>query len=154
AERHGHGRRPERRRQRGPHSQVGAAAGGRPAGVIALRDTGVLNQGQANALLVKLSLNGTAGDVDKVQDFLDAVGDFLKAGILTQDQAEALLVAVCHSPKGLSVWDFQRVKEFLPPSRWARPTTGGLLPDLWFFSTLGVNWRGERLRLARSPART
>jgi len=65
-------------------------AAGLPAQVTARRDTGVLNQGQANALLVKLSLNGTAGDVDKVQGFLDAVGGFLRDGILSQAQADAL----------------------------------------------------------------
>src|SRR5262249_54215545 len=60
------------------------------AQVAALRDTGVLNGGQANALTVKLNLNGTAGDVDKVQGFLDAVRDFLRDGILSQDQADSL----------------------------------------------------------------
>ena len=66
-------------------------AAGLPAQVTARRDTGVLNQGQANALLVKLSLNGTAGDVDKVRGFLDQVRDFLRDGILTQVQADGLL---------------------------------------------------------------
>jgi VCBS repeat-containing protein len=51
----------------------------------------VLNGGQANALLVKLTLNGTAGDIDKVQGFLDQVRDFVRDGILSQDQANALL---------------------------------------------------------------
>jgi hypothetical protein len=61
------------------------------AQVTALRNAGVLNGGQTNALLVKLHLNGTAGDSDKVQSFLAQVQDFLGAGILTQTQADALL---------------------------------------------------------------
>jgi hypothetical protein len=60
------------------------------AQVAGLRDAGALNGGQANALLVKLNLNGTVGDVDKVQGFLDAVRDFLQDGILSQAQADAL----------------------------------------------------------------
>jgi hypothetical protein len=61
------------------------------AQVAALRDAGVLNGGQANALTVKLNLKGNAGDIGKVQSFLDQVRDFLRAGLLTQDQADSLL---------------------------------------------------------------
>jgi uncharacterized delta-60 repeat protein len=61
------------------------------ARVAALRDAGVLNRGQANSLTVKLNLNGTAGDVDKVRSFLDQVRDLLAAGNLTQAQADDLL---------------------------------------------------------------
>jgi hypothetical protein len=63
------------------------------AQVNALRDAGVLNKGRANALLVKLNLKGNAGDIDKVRSFLDQVGEFLVAGILTQAQADALTAA-------------------------------------------------------------
>src|SRR5262249_22182315 len=59
--------------------------------VNALAAAGVLNGPQASGLLSKLSLKGTAGDVDKVQSFLAQVNDLLGAGILTQTQAEALL---------------------------------------------------------------
>jgi hypothetical protein len=62
------------------------------AQVAALRDAGVLNGGQANALIVKLNLKGNAGDIGKVQSFLDQVRDFLRAGILTQERADSLLV--------------------------------------------------------------
>src|SRR5262249_50066083 len=61
------------------------------AQVALLKAAGALNQGQAIALTVKLNLNGTAGDIDKVRGFLDQVQDFLSDGILTQDQANALL---------------------------------------------------------------
>ena len=61
------------------------------ARVNALRDAGVLNEGQRNSLNVKLNLAGNAGDADKVQGFLHHVRDFLADGILTQAQAEELL---------------------------------------------------------------
>jgi hypothetical protein len=60
------------------------------AQVNALKAAGVLNKGQANALLVKLNLQGNAGDIDKVESFLDQVEDFQSAGILTKAQARAL----------------------------------------------------------------
>jgi hypothetical protein len=60
------------------------------AQVSALQSAGVLNQGQANALNVKLNLQGNVGDIDKVQSFLTQVQDFLSAGILTQAQADVL----------------------------------------------------------------
>jgi hypothetical protein len=61
------------------------------AQVSALQTAGVLNQGQANSLIVKLDLQGNNGDVGKVQSFLNKVAADLKAGILTQAQADALL---------------------------------------------------------------
>jgi hypothetical protein len=61
------------------------------ARVTALGTAGVLNKGQANALIVKLNLKGNNGDIGKVQSFLAQVQDFLSAGILTQAQADALL---------------------------------------------------------------
>ncbi|WZP00378.1 cadherin domain-containing protein [Isosphaeraceae bacterium EP7] len=65
---------------------------GLKAQVRALQALGVLNQGQANSLIVKLNLNDTSGDVGKVQAFLNEVTDFVDGGILTQAQADALLV--------------------------------------------------------------
>jgi hypothetical protein len=61
------------------------------AQVNGLRAAGVLNQGQANALNVKLNLKGNHGDAGKVQAFLNQVQAFFDAGILTQAQADALL---------------------------------------------------------------
>jgi hypothetical protein len=61
------------------------------ARVSALQTAGVLNQGQANSLIVKLNLKGNNGDVGKVQAFLNEVQADLNAGILTQAQADALL---------------------------------------------------------------
>jgi parallel beta-helix repeat protein len=61
------------------------------AQVSAWQTAGVLNQGQANALTVKLNLKGTNGDVGKVQAFLNQVAAYLNAGILTQAEADALL---------------------------------------------------------------
>jgi hypothetical protein len=61
------------------------------AQVQALQDAGVLNQGQANSLIVKLHLHGNNGDHGKVQAFLNEVNALLQAGILTQAQADALL---------------------------------------------------------------
>jgi hypothetical protein len=59
--------------------------------VAALQNAGVLNGRQANSLIVVLDLHGNAGDVGKVQAFLDQVHAFLNARILTQAQADALL---------------------------------------------------------------
>jgi hypothetical protein len=59
--------------------------------VAALQAAGVLTQGQANSLIVKVNLKGNHGDVGKVQAFLDEVSDLLSAGILTPAQANALL---------------------------------------------------------------
>jgi hypothetical protein len=59
--------------------------------VEALRTAGVLNKGQANTLISDLNLKGNNGDIGKVQNFLATVNDFLLAGILTQEQANALL---------------------------------------------------------------
>ena len=61
------------------------------AQVSALQTAGVLNQGQANSLIVKLNLQGNNGDVGKVQAFLNEVQDDLTSGILTRAQADALL---------------------------------------------------------------
>jgi hypothetical protein len=58
-----------------------------------LKSDGVLSKGQANGLLSKVQLKGTAGDTDKVRSFLDQVQDHLVNGILTQQQAEQLLAA-------------------------------------------------------------
>jgi hypothetical protein len=61
------------------------------AQVGVLQAAGVLNQGQANSLIVKLNLRGNNGDVGKVQAFLNEVLADVNAGILTQAQADALL---------------------------------------------------------------
>lgn len=61
------------------------------ARVRALRDAGVLNNGQANSLIVKLNLQGNNGDVGKVQAFLNEVAALFRAGILSGDQAAELL---------------------------------------------------------------
>ncbi len=61
------------------------------AQVSALRTAGVLNKGQATMLISDLNLKGTRGDVGKVQQFLADVTSLLKAGVLTQAQANALL---------------------------------------------------------------
>jgi hypothetical protein len=60
------------------------------AKVAALQAAGVLNQGQATSLIVKLNLQGNSGDADKVQSFLREVNDLLAAGNLTPAQANAL----------------------------------------------------------------
>ena len=44
----------------------------------------MLNKGPANSLIVKLNLQGNRGDIGKVQAYL-------RAGIPTQAQADALL---------------------------------------------------------------
>jgi autotransporter-associated beta strand protein len=61
------------------------------AQVNALQAGGVLNQGQANSLVVKLSLKDNNGDIGRVQAFLNEVAALLGAGILSQAQADALL---------------------------------------------------------------
>jgi hypothetical protein len=61
------------------------------ARVAALRDAGVLNKGRANSLLVKLDLKENNGDAGRVQAFLNEVGAFLQAGILSPAQADSLL---------------------------------------------------------------
>jgi autotransporter-associated beta strand protein len=60
------------------------------AQVSALRAAGVLNQGQANSLLVKLNLRDNDGDIGRVQAFLNEVDALLGAGILSPAQADAL----------------------------------------------------------------
>jgi hypothetical protein len=62
------------------------------ARVVAQQQAGHLNQGQANSLIVKLNLKGNSGDIGKVQAFLQEVNDLFAAGILTQTQANDLLV--------------------------------------------------------------
>jgi len=57
----------------------------------ALGAAGVLNQDEANSLIVKLNLKGNNGDIGKVQAYLNEVAAYLNAGILTQAQAGALL---------------------------------------------------------------
>jgi autotransporter-associated beta strand protein len=59
--------------------------------VNTLRAAGVLNQGRANSLLVKLDLKNNNGDIGRVQAFLHEVDAFLQAGILSVAQADALL---------------------------------------------------------------
>jgi hypothetical protein len=63
------------------------------AQVDALLAAGVLNQGQANSLKVKLDLKGNNGDAGKVQSFLNEVAAYRNAAILTQSQADALTAA-------------------------------------------------------------
>ena len=63
------------------------------AQVNALRAAGVMNQGQADSLNVKLNLKDNAGDIGKVESFLNQVAAYLHAGILTQAQADALTAA-------------------------------------------------------------
>jgi hypothetical protein len=58
--------------------------------VAALQAAGVLSQGQANSLIVKLNLKGNNGDAGKVQAFLDEVQADVTAGILTQGQVAPL----------------------------------------------------------------
>jgi autotransporter-associated beta strand protein len=60
------------------------------AQVGALRDAGLLNQGRANSLRVKLELRDNHGDIGRVQAFLNEVDAFLRAGILSPAQADAL----------------------------------------------------------------
>jgi hypothetical protein len=60
------------------------------AQVKALQDAGVLNNGQANSLLVKLELQDNRGDIGRVQSFLKQVGAFVKAGILSPEEAKPL----------------------------------------------------------------
>jgi hypothetical protein len=57
------------------------------AQVIALQTAGVLNEGQANSLIVKLNLKGKNRDIGKVQAFLNEV----QAGLPTPSQADAVL---------------------------------------------------------------
>jgi hypothetical protein len=59
--------------------------------VDSLYAAGVLNQGQANSLCHKLDLQGNHGDIGKVQAFLNEVQARVRAGILTQALADALL---------------------------------------------------------------
>ena len=61
------------------------------AQVRALQTAGMLNQGRAQSLIVKLNLQGNHGDSGKVQAFLNQVQEFRDAGILTQAQADSLL---------------------------------------------------------------
>jgi hypothetical protein len=61
------------------------------AQVTALQSAGVRNKGEVNALITKLNLKGNAGDIGEVQAFLNEVQADVKAGILTQAQADALL---------------------------------------------------------------
>jgi hypothetical protein len=63
------------------------------AQINALRGPRTMNQGQANSLNVKLDLKNNAGDVGKVQSFLNEVAAYQSAGILTQTQANALTAA-------------------------------------------------------------
>jgi autotransporter-associated beta strand protein len=60
------------------------------AQVNALRAAGVLNQGQANSLDVKLDLRNNDGDIGRVQAFLNEVDALLGAGILSPAQADLL----------------------------------------------------------------
>jgi len=58
--------------------------------VSTLQTSGVLNQGQANSLIVKLDLKDNAGDIGKAESFLNQVAAYLNAGILTQAEADEL----------------------------------------------------------------
>lgn len=61
------------------------------AQVEGLRAAGVLNEGQANSLVVKLDLEDNEGDIGRVQAFLNEVDALLRASILSSAQADALL---------------------------------------------------------------
>ena len=61
------------------------------AQVRALQTAGMLNQGRAQSLIVKLNLQGNHGDSGKVQAFLNEVTDLLNNGVLTRAQADTLL---------------------------------------------------------------
>jgi hypothetical protein len=61
------------------------------AQVNALRAAGVLNQGRANSLLVKLDLRDNNGDIGRMQAFLNEVGALIDGGVLSQAQADPLL---------------------------------------------------------------
>jgi Cadherin-like domain len=61
------------------------------AQVNSLLNTGVLNRGQANALIVKLNLKDKASDSGRIQAFLNQVTAYRNAGLLTQSQADELL---------------------------------------------------------------
>jgi hypothetical protein len=61
------------------------------ASVNALEAAGAINQGQATALRASLNLNGTAGDIGKVEAFLAKVQQFEAAGILSPAEAAPLL---------------------------------------------------------------
>jgi hypothetical protein len=52
---------------------------------------GILTAKQANILLADLSLQGNNGDVGKIGSFLNDVSGYLKSGVLTRAQADALL---------------------------------------------------------------
>src|SRR5262249_46857958 len=56
-----------------------------------LQTAGVLTEGEADPPPRPLDLKGNNGDRDKVRDFLKDVADFLRDGILTPAQADALL---------------------------------------------------------------
>ncbi len=58
-------------------------------------DDGTLNRGQANSLLVKLELDGNPrANRHRAEAFVHQVDAFVRAGILTPDQGQALLVAL------------------------------------------------------------
>jgi hypothetical protein len=61
------------------------------ARVSALQASGVLNKGQTNSLIVKLDLKNNQGDIGRLQAFLNEVNALLHAGILSPEQADALL---------------------------------------------------------------
>ncbi len=58
--------------------------------VNALVADGVLNEGQGESLMIFLRDNN--GDIGKVQSFLNELAAFVNAGILTQEQADPLLL--------------------------------------------------------------
>jgi hypothetical protein len=64
------------------------------AKVAALQAAGVLNQGQANSLIVKLNLQGNSGDADKVQAFLQEAYDLLGPGNTLLVPGNNLLLSV------------------------------------------------------------
>jgi autotransporter-associated beta strand protein len=61
--------------------------------VSALQAAGVLNQGQANSLLVKLNLQDNNGDSGRVEAFLNEVEALFRSGRLSPAQADALWTA-------------------------------------------------------------
>jgi hypothetical protein len=61
--------------------------------VAALQVAGVLTRGQAKFLIGELNLQGTGGDVTRVEAFLTEVNALLEAGTLTKAQAIGLLDA-------------------------------------------------------------
>jgi hypothetical protein len=72
------------------------------AAVIAdLRDDGVLNGGQVNALVKKLGFLSGPSAPAAVQAFINQVGGLVNGGILTRDQGDLLIDAAATIVAGL-----------------------------------------------------